>query len=94
MKFEWDFSKNLANQKKHKVSFDEAKEIFEDPLHLSFLDERFSYFEERWISIGQSFSRKLLVSAHLYFDENNEEVIRIISAREATAHEREQYEKI
>lgn len=94
MRFEWDSKKNLSNQKKHGVKFEEAREIFDDPLHISFLDERFSYFEERWISVGQTTSRKLVVTAHLYFDENDEEVIRIISAREATIHEREQYEKI
>ncbi len=94
MRFEWDSKKNLSNQKKHGVKFEEAREIFDDPLHISFLDERFNYFEERWISVGQTISKKLVVTAHLYFDENGDEGIRIISAREATIHEREQYEKI
>lgn len=92
MHFEWDESKNKLNIQKHNISFKEAKEIFYDPLHISFLDERFNYFEERWISIGQSSNHKLIVAANLFFNDNGEEIIRIISAREATVHERKQYE--
>ena len=92
MHFEWDENKNRLNIKKHKISFNEAREIFDDPLHISFLDERFSYFEERWISIGQSKKHKLIVAANLYFDDDGEEIIRIISAREASVYERKQYE--
>lgn len=47
MKFEWDENKNRLNQTKHGISFEEAKEVFNDPLHLSKLDHRFSYSEER-----------------------------------------------
>lgn len=92
MRFEWNDSKNKSNINKHNISFEEAKEIFNDPLHISIMDKRFDYFEERWISIGQTEKRKLVVVANLFFDENGEEVIRIISAREATNHERKQYE--
>jgi hypothetical protein len=42
MRFEWDENKNRLNQTKHSVSFEEAKEVFNDPLHLSKLDHRFS----------------------------------------------------
>ena len=91
---EWDSKKDTTNQKKHGVSFEEAKEIFEDPLHIALLDERFDYFEERWVVIGRSGSgRTLVVAALFYFDEQDEEVLRIISAREATPHERRQYER-
>ncbi len=92
MKFEWDAAKNVANFDKHNISFDDAKEIFDDPLHLSILDTRFNYFEERWVSIGAIRNRKLVVVANLFFDDDGEEVIRIISAREATIHEQIQYE--
>lgn len=92
MRFEWDPAKESANHRKHRVSFEEAREVFEDPLHLSVLDHRFTYFEERWITIGQTGSRPLVVVANMYFDDDDEEIIRIISAREATAHERQQYE--
>ena len=92
MRFEWDNEKNKINIKKHHVSFEEAVEIFSDPLHLAILDNRFTYFEERWITIGQSSKGRLVVAANLYFDSDGEEVIRIISAREATVYERKQYE--
>lgn len=92
MRFEWDESKNALNISKHKISFEEAREVFDDPLHISILDKRFNYFEERWISIGQTSRKKVVVVANLFFDESGEEVIRIITAREATIHERKQYE--
>lgn len=93
IQFEWDPEKDSLNQKKHGISFTEACEIFDDPLHISILDQRFSYFEERWISVGQTKKTHVLVVANLYFEDDGEEVIRIISAREANTHEREQYEK-
>ena len=92
MKYEWDHSKDLANQVKHGISFSEAEEVFLDPLHLSILDERFNYFEERWITIGKVQDRRVIVVVTLFFDEDGEEVIRFISAREATKNERKQYE--
>lgn len=54
MKFEWNEIKNRANIDKYGISFEEAKDVFEDPLHISKLDFRFNYFEERWIIIGLS----------------------------------------
>ena len=92
MRFEWDNRKNDANFKKHGVSFEEAREVFDDPLHLAVMDHRFSYFEERWITVGETKRRRVVVVANLYFDDDDEEVIRIISAREATSNERRQYE--
>ena len=94
MFFDWDSNKNLTNIEKHGISFEQAQEIFLDPLHLSILDERFSDFEERWITIGATESAEVIVVAHLYFVEEPEERIQIISARRATPRERRQYEKI
>jgi len=94
MRFEWDEAKNSLNIKKHNISFEEAREIFNDPLHLSIMDRRFNYFEERWISIGQTDLHRIVVTANLFFDDDGEEVIRLISAREATIHERRQYENV
>jgi len=94
MRFEWDPVKDSKNQQKHGISFSDAREVFDDPLHLSILDERYSYFEERWISVGQTKKSQILVVANLFFDSNGEEVIRIISAREATSNERKQYEEV
>ncbi len=93
MKFEWSEQKSKLNQKKHKVSFEEAKEVFDDPLQISKLDHRFNYFEERWITIGSTTRHKILVVANLYFSNKGEEIIRIISARKANKQERQYYEK-
>ncbi len=94
MIFDWDSKKNSENIKKHRISFEQAQEVFLDPLHLSILDERFSYFEERWITMGATQVGDVLVVAHLYFVEEPEERLRILSARRATPQERRQYEKI
>lgn len=92
MKFEWDLQKNTTNQLKHGVSFEEAKEVFEDPFHIALLEHRYSYFEERWITLGSTKSLQILVVANLFFSDDGEEIIRIISAREANNKERQQYE--
>jgi uncharacterized DUF497 family protein len=93
MKFEWDENKNRINKEKHDISFEEAKEVFDDALHISKLDYRFNYFEERWITIGSTSKHKILVVVNLFFSEDGEEIIRIISARKANTKERQIYEK-
>ncbi len=93
MKFEWNEKKCKLNIENHQISFDEAKEIFLDPLHISKLDHRFDYFEERWITLGSTTRDKILVVANIFFDENGEEVIRIINARKANQKERIFYEQ-
>lgn len=92
MRFEWDSKKNETNIKKHGISFEMAKLVYEDPFHLALLDKRFNYFEERWITVGKIPGEQVVVVAHIYFDSAEEEVIRIISARKATPAERRQYE--
>ena len=94
MIFDWDSNKNSENIEKHGIEFEQAQEVFVDPLHLSILDKRFSYFEERWITMGTTATGKVIVVAHQYFVEEPEERIRPISARNATPIERRQYEKI
>ena len=93
LKFEWSDEKNDLNIEKHQVSFKEAKEVFLDPMHISRLDHRFDYFEERWVTLGISSKDNILVVANMFFDENGEEVIRIISARRANQKERTFYEQ-
>jgi len=93
MRFEWNERKDAANKKKHGVSFYTASEVFNDPLQISIIDKRFTYFEERWITLGATHNLILLVVTHIYYTYDGEEVIRILSAREATANERKQYEK-
>lgn len=93
MRFEWDERKDRSNQRKHGVGFEEAAEVFADPLHVSWLDERFSAFEERWVTVGQTTQGVTLTVANLFFDERGDEVVRVISARRATNREREAYER-
>lgn len=93
MKFEWSEIKNSSNIEKHQVSFEEAREVFNDPMHISKLDHRFDYFEERWVTLGSTSKDKILVVANMFFDEHGEEIIRIISARKANQNERTFYEQ-
>ena len=93
MRFEWNKQANQRNTAMHGISFEEARGVFEDPLHVSLLDHRFNYFEERWITIGITGDKGIVVAAHLYFDDDDEEVVRIISARPATKQEVAQYER-
>ncbi len=86
--FEWDENKAAENLKKHKVSFDEAKTVFGDPLSLTIHDPDHSLEEARFIDIGQSLQGKLLVV--VYTERENK--IRIISVRKATSAEKEYYE--
>lgn len=87
--FEWDKNKAEENLKKHKISFDEATTVFNDPLELTIPDPEHSDFEERFISIGMSHQHKILIV--VYTERGNK--IRIISARTATKHEKKYYEK-
>ena len=93
MRIEWDSKKDEINIKKHRISFEQAKEVFHDPLHISKLDKRFNYFEERWITIGSTVKGEIVVAANLFFSDDGEEIIKLISARRATSRERAQYEK-
>ena len=92
--FEWDAKKAKANLKKHKVSFEEAKTIFNDPLLITFPDEEHSEDEERFISIGMAASDRVLLAVHTEREETEDLlIIRIISCRKATASERRVYEE-
>jgi uncharacterized DUF497 family protein len=92
--FEWDKNKSKANLRKHKISFDEAKTVFEDELLITFPDDFDPAEENRFISIGFSANSRLLLVVHTEYSENNDViVIRIISCRKATKSEREVYEK-
>jgi uncharacterized DUF497 family protein len=92
MRFVWDETKNRANKVKHGVSFETAKRVFDDPLHLSIPDRR-EHGEERWATFGLVEPVVLLVVIHTYVEQNGEEIIRIISARKATRGERARYEE-
>lgn len=93
MLFEWNPQKAVINEIKHGVSFELAQTVFDDPFHLSILDDG-AHDEERWITIGLAGDGQTLVVVHLYWViEKNMEMIRIISARKATKVEVTKYEE-
>jgi len=92
MKFVWDDRKNKTNQLKHKVSFETAKLVFEDPMQLNILD-RYEGNEERWQTIGLVNGILLLLVAHTMREAFSDEIVRIISARKATKSETKKYEQ-
>jgi uncharacterized protein len=85
----WDGKKDRLNQKKHGVSFEEAATVFLDPLEVTINDPDHAFSERRFISIGESFGRRLLVVS---YTERADE-IRIINARKPTRRERRAYEE-
>ena len=64
MEFEWDEEKAVANLAKHGVSFEEAKTIFDDPLYVDFYDPDHSVDEHRYIIIGESKQRRLIIVSY------------------------------
>jgi uncharacterized DUF497 family protein len=92
MQILWDRNKDRSNRAKHKVSFEVASLVFEDPFHLSML-ERIENGEERWQTLGMIGSVVVLLVAHTLVEQEGEEVVRIISARKATRKERQWYEE-
>jgi uncharacterized protein len=92
IKFEWDPNKAKANWDKHKVSFEQARDVFKDIMALDEPDEREDYGEERSNRIGVVEGRLLVVTYTERIDEDSgDEIIRIISARPAERGERKRY---
>lgn len=87
--FEWDAEKAKENIRKHKISFEEAKTVFNDPFLMTFPDPEHSASEQRCLNIGTCSKGRVLVIIHTERDAD----IRIISCREATPRERRVYEK-
>jgi len=92
MRFAWDSQKAAANIKKHQVSFELAARIFADPFALTYQD-RIENGEYRWQAIGLVDGCLFLLVAHTLEENNNTEIIRIISARRADSKERKRYEQ-
>lgn len=88
MKIEWDPKKAKSNLRKHGVSFEEAATALSDPMAATGADPDHSITEERYVTFGVSERGRLLAVAHT----DEEETIRIISARIASKGERELYE--
>ena len=91
MTFSWDENKAQTNLVKHKISFNEAITVFDDENARLILDPDHSQDEERFILLGISCNSKILTVVHCYRD--NEENIRIISARKSTKQEERQYKE-
>ena len=99
IRFDWDEAKNLSNQRKHGVSFEQATQVFLDPMHIVVYD-RVIDGEQRWQALGLANilagSYLLLLVAHTVREDLEHdtfvEVIRIISARRVSQEERKSYE--
>lgn len=91
MEFVWDEEKATANQEKHGVSFEEARTAFEDCNALRIYDPDHSEDEDRFVLLGLSSALRMLVVCHCY--RQDDEQIRLISARKATKRETATYER-
>ena len=91
IQFVWDDHKHQINQKKHGVSFEEAKSAFYDECARLLIDPDHSETEERYLLLGMSKQIRLLVISHCY--QENDYTIRLISARLATRSEQQQYKR-
>ena len=87
--FEWDPGKARRNRRKHRITFEEAITVFDDPISAMYRDPDHSEYEERFFTVGLSSADRVLIVAHIEEDER----IRIISARKATPNERKIYEE-
>ena len=90
LRFEWDRRKAEANWRKHGVRFEDAATVFADPLSRTIPDSEDQAGEERCVTLGVSRGQQLLVVIHA----DRGDIIRIISAREATRRERHAYEEV
>jgi uncharacterized DUF497 family protein len=91
IQFKWDENKNRKNKREHGVSFEEAQTVFLDENAIRFFDPDHSEEEDRFIMLGVSFKLRVLVVCHCYRE--NDEVIRLISARKADKDECKDYER-
>lgn len=91
MNFAWDTNKAIKNLQKHGINFEEAKTVFDDYDALQIYDPDHSENEDRFILLGMSEVLRILVVCHCYRENN--ETIRIISARKATKTEQKEYER-
>jgi uncharacterized protein len=87
--FSWDDQKNIGNQKKHRVSFEEAQSVFFDENAIEYYDPAHSESEERFLMLGISYQIRVLVLSYTLRKGGSE--IRIISARKATKKEQKAY---
>ncbi len=92
--FDWDPVKARSNLADHKISFRLATTVFRDPLAVTIFDEDHSESEERWATLGQGENGQLLVVIHTFQQTSPTEInVRLISAREATRREIQDYQE-
>ncbi len=91
IRFSWDPAKAKSNERKHRISFQEARTVFYDDNARLEDDPDHSQDEDRFILLGMSAHLRILVVCHCYRSDDQE--VRIISARKATKKERQQYEE-
>ena len=92
-RFDWDPDKARNNRRKHRITFEMAATVFNDPLAVSIPDDEHSDNEERWVTLGRARNGMLLVIVHTHHGTGvNTANVRIISARRSAKHERRQYE--
>lgn len=89
IRFTWDPEKDRVNRLKHRVSFEEAKTFFLDDFATEFFDDDHTKEEERFLLLGMSQKSRLLLVCHCFREQDD--VIRIISARKATRTESTYY---
>ncbi|MBW2064933.1 MAG: BrnT family toxin [Deltaproteobacteria bacterium] len=87
--FSWDDQKNIANQKKHRISFEEAQTVFFDEHAIEYYDPDHSESEDRFLMLGHSYRLRILVVSYTLRKDGAE--IRVLSARKATKKERKEY---
>lgn len=91
--FDWNPANAASNLRKHKVSFESAATVFQDPFMTSIFDQDHSEFEDRWITMGWAQDGRLLVVSHTHVQtDDGETSVQIISAGLANRNERRQFE--
>ena len=93
-RFEWDSNKERANVLKHDGgTFRLASSVLHDPLAITIFDDEHSEREDRWVSIGQAANGQTLVVVHTFMQlDAQRAAVRLITARKADKHERQDYE--
>ena len=88
MDYQWDIKKAGSNLKKHEILFADAVSVFSDDYAVTVKDDYPN--EQRFVTVGMDAFARVLVVVYTW----RRDIIRIISARKATAHERKQYERM
>lgn len=90
IQFSWDEKKNQKNYEKHGIRFEDAAKVFDDKNAIMIMGEIIDN-EERWRTVGMVNDYVIVLVAHTYFDEDDIEYIRIISARRMENWEVQKY---